>query len=365
MDRKSQDPLDGILNRFEAAWDSGPPPRIEDFLPDDLEAARHLDLLRRLVNIDLGRRLLNRQEDVAVEAFLQRFAELAADPESVVVLAAHEFFLRKSLGRPADLEDFLRRFPEHAETLRKRLQATAEFFTVPPDGPKGSDTTTVPPAPTLPPGAWPQTVQSTGGGANEAAEPVGPAIPGYEILGLLGRGGMGVVFGARQTALDRLVALKVMLHAEYAGKEERRRFHTEARAVAQLQHPNIVQIFEIGEHQGVPYFTLEFCAGGSLDRKLAGRPLEPRDAVALVEKLARTIHVAHQRHIVHRDLKPANVLLTADGTPKVTDFGLAKRLDQQGQTQSGAVLGTPSYMAPEQAGARKDVGPAVDVAGAR
>jgi hypothetical protein len=357
MDRPSQDSLDALLDRFEAAWDSDTPPRIEDFLPEGLDPAHRVDLLRRLVNIDLGRRLLNRQ-DIVVETYLERFAQLAADPEAVVVLAAREFFLRKSLGWAVDLEDYLRRFPQHAETLRQRLQATAEFFTGPPSGPEGSGAVTVPP----PPGGLPQTVDSSGGGgADENAVPVGPAIPGYEFLGFLGRGGMGVVFQARQTALDRLVAVKVMLHAEYAGKEERRRFHTEARAVAQLQHPNIVQIFEIGEHQGVPYFTLEFCGGGSLDRKLADGPLEPREAAALVEKLARTIHAAHLRRIIHRDLKPANVLLSADGEPKVTDFGLAKRLDQQGQTQSGAVLGTPSYMAPEQAGGRKDVGPAADV----
>src|SRR5206468_3853590 len=122
-------------------------------------------------------------------------------------------------------------------------------------------------------------------------------------------------------------------------------FQTEAEAVARLQHPNIVQVYEVGEHDGRPYFSLEFCPGGGLDRKLAGTPLKASEAAALLEKLARAIHTAHEQHIIHRDLKPANVLLAADGTPKITDFGLAKKLDDvQGPSITGAVMGTPSYM---------------------
>src|SRR5206468_2512650 len=135
-----------------------------------------------------------------------------------------------------------------------------------------------------------------------------------------------------------------------------------AAAIAQLQHPNIVQIYEVGEHGGLPYFSLEYCAGGSLEKKLGGTPLPPPEAAALVEVLARAIASAHQRGVIHRDLKPANVLLAADGTPKITDFGLAKKLGEAGQTASGAVLGTPSYMAPEQAsGLIKELGPAADI----
>jgi serine/threonine-protein kinase len=190
-----------------------------------------------------------------------------------------------------------------------------------------------------------------------------PTVPGYEVLGPLGRGGMGVVYKARQRGLNRLVALKMILAGGHAGREELARFRAEAEAVARFQHPNIVQIHEVGEHQGQPFFALEFAAGGSLADKLAGTPWEARPAAALVESLARAMDAAHQRGIVHRDLKPANVLLTADGTPKVTDFGLAKRLDDQvGQTHPDAILGTPSYMAPEQTGGRaREVGPASDV----
>jgi hypothetical protein len=189
-----------------------------------------------------------------------------------------------------------------------------------------------------------------------------PEVPGYEILGELGRGGMGVVYQARQKGLGRLVALKMILHADHAGPADRRRFRAEAEAVAHLQHPHLVQIFEVGEHGGRPFYSLEFCPGGSLERKLAGTPLPPREAASLVESLARAMHAAHRAGFVHRDLKPANILLTADGTPKVTDFGLARRLDAPGSTRSGAVLGTPSYMAPEQAaGQSSRVGPAADV----
>jgi tRNA A-37 threonylcarbamoyl transferase component Bud32 len=191
-------------------------------------------------------------------------------------------------------------------------------------------------------------------------------IPGYEILGELGRGGMGVVYKARHLKLDRLVALKMILAGGHAGAGDLARFQTEAHAIARLQHPNIVQVYEVGEHEGKPFLALEFCAGGSLAQKLNGTPLPPREAAALMETLARAMQTAHEQHIIHRDLKPANVLLSSDGTPKVTDFGLAKRLDEAGQTQSGAVLGTPSYMAPEQAGGQpaaqaRAIGPAADV----
>jgi WD40 repeat protein len=189
-----------------------------------------------------------------------------------------------------------------------------------------------------------------------------PELAGYVVLGVLGRGGMGVVYKARQVSLGRVVALKMILHAEYAGGDERRRFRTEAEAVARLQHPHIVQIYEVGEQHGLPFFSLEFCPGGSLDRKLAGTPLVPAEAAALVEKLARAMHAAHEKGIIHRDLKPANILLAEDGTPKITDFGLAKKLDEVGNTATGAVMGTPSYMAPEQAsGKQASVGPAADI----
>jgi WD40 repeat protein/tetratricopeptide (TPR) repeat protein len=189
-----------------------------------------------------------------------------------------------------------------------------------------------------------------------------PNVAGYEILGELGRGGMGVVYKARQTQLGRIIALKMILAGGHASDEGLTRFRIEAKAIARLQHPYIVQIHEVGEHDGLPYFSLEFCAGGSLDKKLGGTPLPPLEAAKLVQKLAQAMQAAHEKGVVHRDLKPANVLLAEDGSPKVTDFGLAKRLDEAVQTVSGALIGTPPYMAPEQVGGQKGtVGPAVDV----
>lgn len=177
-----------------------------------------------------------------------------------------------------------------------------------------------------------------------------PMLAGFEILGTLGRGGMGVVYKARQVALDRVVALKMILGGAHAQEKDLARFKSEARAVAQFQHPNIVQIFEVGEADGLPYFSLEFVPEGTLSAKINRDPQPPRYAAEMVESLARAMQYAHERGIIHRDLKPANVLLAADGTPKITDFGLAKQIDgDSGQTQAGQVLGTPSYMAPEQA----------------
>jgi WD40 repeat protein/tetratricopeptide (TPR) repeat protein len=201
--------------------------------------------------------------------------------------------------------------------------------------------------------------------ATDGAAPSANAVPvpGYEVLEELGRGGMGVVYKARHLRLGRVVALKMLLSGGHAGAHELARFRLEAEAVARLQHPNIVQLYEAGDAEGRPFFALELVEGGSLARRLDGTPLPPGRAAALLEALARAMHYAHEKGVVHRDLKPANVLLAEDGTPKVADFGLAKRLEgEAGQTQSGALLGTPSYMAPEQAlGRGKEVGPAADV----
>jgi serine/threonine protein kinase len=156
------------------------------------------------------------------------------------------------------------------------------------------------------------------------------AVAGYEVLERLGQGGMGVVYKARQLGLDRVVALTMILHGEHAEPAQRERFRTKAQAVARLQHPHIVQVFEVGECQGLPYFSMEYCPGGSLAEVLDGTPWEPLRAAGLVEALAHAMHAAHAAGIVHRDLKPANVLLAMGGIPKVTDFSLARRLGQQG-----------------------------------
>ncbi len=212
----------------------------------------------------------------------------------------------------------------------------------------------------------------------EVERPAGPALAEYEVLEELGRGGMSIVFRARQVKLNRLVALKMLLGGSQAGPEQRARFRVEAEAVARLQHPHVVQIFEVGEHQGLPFCVLELVEGTSLANALAGAPVAALAAARLTELLARAAHAAHQAGIVHRDLKPANVLLAPSQgplavglgesagqryEPRITDFGLARRLDvETGHSLSGDVMGTPSYMAPEQAAGRiHEIGPATDV----
>jgi formylglycine-generating enzyme required for sulfatase activity/tRNA A-37 threonylcarbamoyl transferase component Bud32 len=211
--------------------------------------------------------------------------------------------------------------------------------------------------------SWPETCGLQGGAGKSTPRATPVNVPGYDILRELGRGGMGVVYQARHVRLNRVVALKMVLAGSHAGPEEQARFLSEAEAVAHLQHPHIVQIYETGQHDGLPFMALEFVEGGSLARKIKDAPLAPAEAARVVEQLARGMDYAHSRGIVHRDLKPENVLLAADGTPKVTDFGLAKRVvGGSDLTQTGAILGTPSYMAPEQArGSSKAVGPAADV----
>src|SRR5947209_1391132 len=155
--------------------------------------------------------------------------------------------------------------------------------------------------------------------------PPDATVPGFRIEDVLGRGGMGIVYRARQEGLNRHVALKMVLAGAHASAEEKQRFLAEAAAVARLQHVNIVQVHAIGTHQGLPYFALELCAGGSLRDRLRGEPQPARTAAGLVAKLARAMHSAHAAGVIHRDLKPANVLFDAHGEPKVTDFGLAKQ----------------------------------------
>lgn len=199
--------------------------------------------------------------------------------------------------------------------------------------------------------------------AGASPEPPLPALPGFEMLGLLGQGGMGAVFKARQISLDRLVAIKTISTWAAFRPDARRRFETEAHAVAQIQHPDVVQIYDVGWHEGKPFLVLEYVHGGTLDRQLARRPQPPRAAASAVLRLARAIQAAHERGIIHRDLKPGNILVEqsswsaagvafdlSEARLKITDFGLAKELSgDSGPTLDNETVGTPDYMAPEQA----------------
>ncbi len=292
----------------------------------------------------------------------------ASTTESLADLLLHWQELRGQ-GRQPSIEELCADHPEWAGELREQIAALEAMEAVLGIGPNTE---------TDPQAAAPE---PAGNGSPSPGE-----LPGYEILGVLNRGGMGIVYKARQRSLNRLVAVKMILSGPHAPPEQLARFRAEAEAVARLRHPNVVQIYEVGEHAGQPYFSMEFVEGGSLEQQLTRAVLPARQAAQLIESLAHAVHAAHQFGIIHRDLKPANILLQrgegrgarAEGQdlssraprpsplaplPKITDFGLAKRLDQPaGTTRAGAVMGTPSYMAPEQADGKSEaIGPAVDI----
>lgn len=294
-------------------------------------------LVDRICNDQMAR--WREGERVPAEAYLESHPELKGDDDSFFELIYGEYVIRESLGESVDLEVFAGRFPRFAHRLRQQVALHQAF--------RDDDIST---APHRDP---------------SFSDDPGPPheIPGYDLLGELGRGAVGIVYRARQHGLNRLVALKVIRAWVYNDPEVAARFRAEAETAARFQHPNIIQVYDVGEHHGQGYLALEYADGGSLRDRLGGMPQRPMEAARLVETLALAAHYAHQRGIIHRDLKPANVVLTQDGVPKVTDFGLAKLVaTEDGLTCTGDVLGTPNYMAPEQArGAVDSITPATDV----
>jgi eukaryotic-like serine/threonine-protein kinase len=286
----------------------------------------------------------NAGQRLSVEDLLDRVPALRNNPEGVLDLIVHELDLRERAGESPSSADYLERFPWLGEPLALQLQVRELV--------RASNL--------LHEGGC--KVSASLATANRS-DWTCRSPPGYEIEAEVGRGGMGVVYRARQLALNRRVALKVVLAGAHADVSRLARVRVEALAVARLQHPNIVQIFEVGEHDGCPFLALEYVDGSNVARVFAGKPQSPGRAAELVDTLARAVHDVHCNGIIHRDLKPSNILLTVDGAPKIADFGLAKILEGgTTRTDSAALFGTPSYMAPEQAtGNSGYVGPATDV----
>ncbi len=297
--------IDRIADEFEAAWQAGENPSIADYVAQ-IDEPLQTELLAALVPLDVT---YCRQRNEPCEA-----DDYSVFGDDAVAIA------RRELGKAttADLD----------ETIQSDGQSQIANH---------SDAT-----------------------AGDRVQYFGE----YELLSEIARGGMGVVYKARQVKLNRLVALKMILSGQLAGEQELKRFQAEAEAAAKLDHPGLVPIFEIGEHDGRHFIAMAYVEGRSLAAKLRDEgPMQPKEAAKLVRKITDAIHYAHLKGVVHRDLKPGNVLLDTNGEPRVTDFGLAKQVDTDSElTASGQVLGTPSYMPPEQAaGKLSDIGPASDI----
>jgi serine/threonine protein kinase/lipoprotein NlpI len=340
---------------LDEAWGRGEPIALEDVLRE-VDDAERTELLREALHVELEHRRA-RGETPTVEEYERRFPgdlvliqSVFAEPTTVPVPGP--------LPEPTDrdaMETVAKAEPEETLLREDPVGPTSAAIDV--------ETRVPVDVPTLASGIDTNGPHGKGLRSGLGDQPHGGGLFGYDLLAELGRGGMGVVFKARQRGLNRLVALKVIREGRHAHPEHLARFRIEAEAVARLRHPNILQIYEIGEWDEGPFVALELLEGGSLADRINGTPQPARSAAELLVTLARAVDAAHRAGIIHRDLKPSNVLFDSDGQPKVADFGLAKRMEvEQGDTQTGQVMGTPSYMAPEQALGQLDrIGPATDV----
>ena len=365
-------PRESPARRLARLWRDGAKPELDAFLAaqgDDLTPAQ----LAAVLQVDQRERWALGEQPSA-EGYLGRFPAVALDPDLALDVVYGEFLLREDAGLSPSPADYQQRFPQLGAALL--LQVDFHRALRPGDG--GADETdsaatndddngldSASHVARVAHTPFPAPVDHASALEPATATLTAPTIPGYEILGKLGVGGMGVVYRASQRGPSAWWHSRWSCPPPMQTPEQLARFHVEAEAAASLHHPNIVEIYEIGEFAGCPYISLELVEGGNLAQYLVGRAMPPRQAGQLIERLARAMHYAHERGVVHRDLKPANVLLALDGTPKIADFGLAKILGNDAdrdRTRSGTVLGSPCYMSPEQAaGEVHRVGPASDV----
>ena len=271
-----------------------------------------------------------------------------------------EYLEAAERGAAPPVEEFVAKHAEFAESLRAFLNNQADFREMAKQVAPGSvviaqGTVAAPPIPVSGSDPFAATINvRPSESAAASLKPVLRYFGDYELLHEIARGGMGVVYKARQVSLNRIVAVKMILSGQLASEEDVRRFYTEAEAAAQLDHPGIVSIFEVGRHQDQHFFSMAYVDGPSLARRVANGPLPPREAAELLKSVSEAVHYAHEKGVIHRDLKPGNILLGTDGRPRVTDFGLAKLTEQRDEslTGTGQILGTPAYMPPEQAAAK-------------
>lgn len=308
-----------VIERLIKVWDSGKNPELRDFVAEQ-DSLTHHELVA-LVSEDQRLRWA-RGERRLTEEYRDHFAELAQGPVVLDVIYA-EFILREDLGEVPDEAEYLQRFPEYAEAISRQLQLHRAL--------SGS-------------------VPGTGRRHTTATSGELPTIDGFDVIEIAGRGGMGVVYRARDLLLNRTVAIKTLRAGSTSDDEETRRLIREAEAAARLQHPGIVQIHHVGESGGLPFLVMQFVEGRTLAEAIRSGPLSERQAVRITTEIADAICDAHRHSVIHRDLKPGNVLLDENGTARVTDFGLSRRIDSTLTVESAAqVVGTPAYMAPEQA----------------
>ena len=372
MEQSNDKLVESLADSFGQAWASEQFPDIRRFLPPKESGAElRRSTLVELVAIDLERRWTadappsesNLPAKPKLEDYVAAFDELKPLESLPASLVCEEYRLRTKCGDYPTRVEYEKRFGERSDRVLEAISKLDSDTTIEyagaapvrrPDPHSLADTDPPHTIDTSPDSPRPKILSKNVDESN---------FGDYVIEEEIARGGMGVVFKARQTKANRVVALKMILSGELASEAEVQRFYTEAEAAANLQHPNIVPIYDVGESNGRHYFSMRFVDGPSLRDRAAENPLPPRLAASITESLASAVHYAHEQGVVHRDLKPANILMDSDEAPCITDFGLAKQLHaDSGMTATGQVMGTPSYMPPEQALGQTDkIGPLSDV----